>query len=244
MAPGPLKIKKTASVAPPPHLPTSRPRRAKTMCRQKLRNEVPEARQLALSCLPNRACKVNSLLRFFAISLNKQRSLSRCFDCEQRSPSARSRLAFSRRGPCVPSRSAPGLSHALHQVRKQGCPSSPALSSHGRKQARDSGHSPLRGPARGRSPRARISNLCSSSTCWMQRQRQSFVVLQPLLHRLQSHSLRDLGTEADVEVGFADPHPVQDTGKLARDRDDRAQHARPFGDPQAPGPQCRPFPDP
>ena len=99
------------------------------MCRQKLRNEVPAARQLALSCLPNRACKVNSLLRFFAISLNKQRSLSRCFDCEQRSPSARSRLAFSRRGPCVPSRSAPGLSHALHQVRKQGCPSSPALSS-------------------------------------------------------------------------------------------------------------------
>jgi hypothetical protein len=80
-------------------------------------------------CLPNRACKVNSLLRFFAISLNKQRSLSRCFDCEQRSPSARSRLAFSRRGPCVPSRSAPGLSHALHQVRKQGCPSSPTLSS-------------------------------------------------------------------------------------------------------------------
>ena len=106
MAPGPLKTKKTASVAPPPHLPTSRPHRAKTMCRLKLRNEVPAARNLALSCLPNRACKVNSLLRFFAISLNKQRSLSRCFDCEQSSPSARSRLAFSRRGPCVPSRSA------------------------------------------------------------------------------------------------------------------------------------------
>ena len=109
-----------------------------------------------LSRLPNRACKVNSFLRFFAISLNKQRFSSRCFDCEQRSPSARSRLAFSRRGPCVPSRSALGLSHALHQVRQQGCPSSPALSSHGRKQARDSGHSPFRGPARGRSPRARI----------------------------------------------------------------------------------------
>jgi hypothetical protein len=41
----------------------------------------------------------------------------------------------------------------------------------GRKQARDSGHSPFRGPARGRSPRARIPNLCSLSTCWMQRQR-------------------------------------------------------------------------
>src|SRR3954453_169171 len=103
--------------------------RPKTMCRQTLRNEVPAARQLALSCLPNRACKVNSLLRLLAISLNKQRSLYRCFDCEQRSPSARSRLAFSRRGPCVPSRSALWLSHALHQVRKQGCPSSPALSS-------------------------------------------------------------------------------------------------------------------
>ena len=103
--------------------------RPKTMCRQKLRNEVPEAGKPALSCLPNRAHKVNSLLRFFSISLNKQRSLSRCFDCEQRPPSARSRLAFSRRGPCVPSRSALGLSHALHQVRKQGCPSSPALSS-------------------------------------------------------------------------------------------------------------------
>ena len=99
------------------------------MCRHKLRNEVPAARNLALSCLPNRACKVNSLLRFLAISLNKQRSLSRCFDCEQRSPSARSRLAFSRRGPCVPSCSALGLSHALHQVGKQGCPSTLALSS-------------------------------------------------------------------------------------------------------------------
>ena len=32
----------------------------------------------------------------------------------------------------------------------------------GRKQARDSGHSPFRGPARGRSPRARISNLAPS----------------------------------------------------------------------------------
>ena len=41
-----------------------------------------------------------------------------------------------------------------------------------------------------------------------------------------------------------DPHPVQDARKLACDRDDRAQHARPFGDPQAPRPQRRPFPDP
>lgn len=61
--------------------------------------------------------------------------------------------------------------------------------------------------------------------------------------------LHNLGTEADVEVGFIDPHPVQDAGKLAhhRDghaRDGRAQHARPIDDPQAPRPQGRPFPDP
>jgi hypothetical protein len=37
---------------------------------------------------------------------------------------------------------------------------------------------------------------------------------------------------------------MQDTCELSRDRDDRAQHARPFGNPQAPGAQCRPFPDP
>jgi hypothetical protein len=67
--------------------------RVKAMCRQKLMNEVPAARQLALSCLPNRVGKVNSFLRFFAISLNKQRCLSRCFDCEQRSPSAISTIA-------------------------------------------------------------------------------------------------------------------------------------------------------
>jgi hypothetical protein len=124
-----LKTKKEGSEAPLASPHRLKPSRAKTMCRQKLRNEVPAARQLALSCLPNRASKVDSRLRFFAISLNKQHSLPRCFDCEQRWPSARSRLAFSRRGPCVPSRSALGPSHALHQVCKQGFPSSPALSS-------------------------------------------------------------------------------------------------------------------
>jgi hypothetical protein len=78
----------------------------------------------------------------------------------------------------------------------------------------------------------------------VQYQRSSFVIPQQLLRRLQSQSLRDLGTEADMEVGFADSHSMQDTRELARDRDDRAQHARPFGDPQASGPQCRPFPHP
>jgi hypothetical protein len=140
------------------------------MCRQKLRNEVPAARQLALSCLPNRASKVDSRLRFFAVSLNKQHSLPRCFDCEQRWPSARSRLAFSRRGPCVPSSSAPGLSHALHQVRKQGCPSSPALSSPKGGSRQETADIPRFAAPPGDAHRARISNLCSSSTCWVQHQ--------------------------------------------------------------------------
>jgi hypothetical protein len=39
------------------------------------------------------------------------------------------RFAFSRRRPCVPSCSALGPSHALRQVRKQGCRSGPAVSS-------------------------------------------------------------------------------------------------------------------
>ena len=65
-----------------------------------------------------------------------------------------------------------------------------------------------------------------------------------LLRRFQSQPLRHLGAEADVEVGFADPHAMQDTGELTRDRDDRAQHARSLGDPKTPRPQCRPLPDP
>ena len=136
----------------------------KTMCRQTLRHEVPEAGKPALSCLPNRAHKVNSPLRFFAISPNKQRSLSRCFDCEQRSPSARSRLAFSRRGPCVPSRSVQGRRMLFIRFVNRAVQAVWRSRHDGRKQARDSGHSPFRGPARGRSPRARISDFCSSST--------------------------------------------------------------------------------
>jgi hypothetical protein len=44
----------------------------------------------------------------------------------------------------------------------------------GRKQARDSGHSPFRGPAGGRSPRARISICCSHSTGCKQAEQQSY----------------------------------------------------------------------
>src|SRR6516164_10508483 len=52
MALGPLKTKKIGSGAPSPHLTASKPSGTKTMCRQKLRNEVPAARNLALSCHP------------------------------------------------------------------------------------------------------------------------------------------------------------------------------------------------
>src|SRR6516164_988320 len=52
MALGPLKTKKIGSGAPSPHLTASKPSGAKTMCRQKLKNEVPAARNLALSCHP------------------------------------------------------------------------------------------------------------------------------------------------------------------------------------------------
>jgi hypothetical protein len=54
-------------------------------------------------------------------------------------------------------------------------------------------------------------------------------VLQRSLYRLQAQSLRNLGTKADFELGFTDPHSMQDAGKLARHGDDRAQHAGPLG---------------
>ena len=44
-------------------------------------------------------------------------------------PSTHTLFAFSRRGPCIPSAFGTWPSHALHQVHKQGCPSSLALSS-------------------------------------------------------------------------------------------------------------------
>jgi hypothetical protein len=95
------------------------------MCRQRLRRPVAP---LLLSCLPNRAGKVNSLLQIF--SAPRRPSIAASLHLHaQVSPQPRLRRAFTRRGPCVPSRSAPGLAHALHQVGKQGCPSTLALSS-------------------------------------------------------------------------------------------------------------------
>jgi hypothetical protein len=95
------------------------------MCRQRLsRNQAP----LLLSCLPNRAGKVNSLLHIFS-TLRRPSIAASLHLSAHASPQPRLRRAFTRRGPCVPSRSAPGPSHALHQVRQQGCPSTKALSS-------------------------------------------------------------------------------------------------------------------
>ncbi|MGX1320693.1 hypothetical protein AB7M17_004146 [Bradyrhizobium sp. USDA 377] len=68
---------------------------------------------------------VYAFLRLSAL----QTSRTPCNNNAHTSPKPRPRFAFSRRGPCVPSRSALWPSHALHQVRKQGCPSSLALSS-------------------------------------------------------------------------------------------------------------------
>jgi hypothetical protein len=114
----------------------------------------------------------------------------------------------------------------------------------GRQQARDSGHSPFRGPARGRSPRARISNFAPSQHAGRKPGANPSSSAQRLLRRFQPQPLRDLGAESDVEVGLADPQAVLNAGEFARDRGDRAQHARPFGDPQAPRSHCRPSPDP
>jgi len=74
-------------------------------------------------------------------------------------PSTRTLFAFSRRGPCVPSRPARGRRMLFIRFINRAVQAVWRSHHEGRKQARDSGHSPFRGPARGRSPRARISIL-------------------------------------------------------------------------------------
>jgi hypothetical protein len=111
-------------------------------------------------------------------------------------------------------------SHALHQVRKQGCPSSLALSS----AKEEIAHIPRFAALPGDAHRARGSLIfappqhagCNASGHPSSSGQQS-------LRRL-SRSLRDLGPETDVEIGLADLHPVHDTRELACNRD--AQHAR------------------
>jgi hypothetical protein len=114
----------------------------------------------------------------------------------------------------------------------------------GRKQARDSGYSPFRGPARGRSPRARISKFAPLQHAGRQPSVNSLSSERQLPRRLQPQPLRDVGAETDMEVGLADPHPVQNTCQLPRNSSDCAQHARPLGNPRPPLPQGRPFPHP
>jgi hypothetical protein len=167
--------------------------------------------------------------------------------CQQRcqtSPQPRTRSAFTRRGPCVPSRSALGLSHALHQVRKQGCPSIPALSSPKGGSRQEIADIARFAAPPGDADRARGSLMFAPpqhAGCDASANPSSSA--QQLLRRLQSQSLRYLGAEADVEIGLADPHPVQDARELACNRDDRTQHARPFGDAKAPRSQCGPRSD-
>ena len=142
-------------------------------------------------------------------------------------PSTRTLFAFSRRGPCVPSRSARGrrmlfiwfINRAVQAVWR---------SHHeGRKQARDSGHSPFRGPARGRSPRARISILAPFQQTGSSTDSRSLDVIDAArsLRRFQFQPLRHLGAKADFEVASVDPPAMQDAGELACDSYDRAQHA-------------------
>jgi hypothetical protein len=167
-----------------------------------------------------------AFLRLFAL----QPLLSPCTSCAQTSPLPRRRFAFTRRGPCVPSRSAPGLSHALHQARKQGCPSSQGLSSLKGGSRQEIAHIPRFAAPPGDAHRARGSRIlaplqragCKAST-------SSSLSAQQLLRWLQSEPLRHLGAGADLEVGFADPHPMRNACELACDRDDREQHARPLG---------------
>ena len=127
------------------------------------------------------------------------------------SPQPRPRRAFSRRGPSVPSHSALRPSHALHQVRKPGClpKQSGALVPEVRQQARDSGHSPFRGPARGRSPRARISNFALRQHAGRKPSANPSSSAPRLPCRFQPQPLRDLGAKTNVEIGLADPHPMQ-----------------------------------
>jgi hypothetical protein len=132
--------------------------RPKTMCRQKLRTEGPAAgHPLYLAFLIGRTKSTlnSAILRFSA----HDHFLSLCTDAGRVRPSTRTLLAFSRRGPCVPSRSARGRRMLFIRFINRAVQAVWRSHHEGRKQARDSGHSPFRGPARGRSPRARISIL-------------------------------------------------------------------------------------
>ena len=196
------------------------------MCRQKLRNAVPAARQLALSCLPNRAHKVNSQLRYFAISLNKQHLLSRCFELRAAfaistvvatcNLQARSMRSFVRHVAvaCSSSGSSTGLS-------KQ----SGALITRGgsRQKIADIPRFTAR---QGKLTTRADLDLGFFSTDGRQH-RQSIIRhwRNRSLRRFRLQPLRHLGAEADFKVASVDPHAIQNAGQLACDSYDRAQHA-------------------
>jgi|SRR5450631_4464438 len=218
--------------------------RPKTMCRQKLRTEGPAAgHPLYLAFLIGRTKSTlnSAILRFSA----HDHFLSLCTDAGRVRPSTRTLLAFSRRGPCVPSRSARGRRMLFIRFINRAVQAVWRSHHEGRKQARDSGHSPFRGPARGRSPRARISILAPFNG----------LAAAPTVDRSSSIGAIDhragfsfslcvtLAPKPTLKVTPVDPHAMQDAGELARDRDDRAQHARSLGNPKAPGAQCGPLPD-
>src|SRR5882724_3777038 len=76
MALGALKTKKIESEAASEHLAASKPNCAKTMCRQKLRNEVPAAGKPALSCPPRLVCVTVRVLHIFLIFCSRSISAS------------------------------------------------------------------------------------------------------------------------------------------------------------------------
>ena len=151
----------------------------------------------------------------------------------------------SRRGPCVPSRSAPGLSHALHQVRKQGCPSSPALSSPkgGSRQeiadiprfaappgdAHGARGSLILAPPQhaGCNTSANLSCSCSSYCVGFNRNRCVILAPKPTWKSVSlTHILCRIPAGLRATATIA--HSMLDLLAIRR----------------LPGPQCRPFPDP
>jgi hypothetical protein len=129
-----------------------------------------------LSRLPNRASKVKPFLRFSstsrirAISASLHRSSTILVTaamtvCTHQAGSMRS-FAISTKG------------RRMLFIRFVNRAVQAVWRSHpeGRQQARNSGHSPFRGPARGRSPRARISKFRFSSACGLQAALISLVV--------------------------------------------------------------------
>jgi hypothetical protein len=126
------------------------------MCRQTLAGEARgERSSLYLAILIGRA-KSTHCYAFCDFSAH-QPFPSHCTDREQRSRQTRARSAFSRRGPCVPSRSALGRRMLFIRFVNRAVQAVWRSHHEGRKQARDSGHSPFRDPTGGRSPRARGS---------------------------------------------------------------------------------------